>query len=63
MPPLPKRRISSQRQGKRRAAQRLKLPNLVVCQNCNQLKKPYQACPNCGAYKPVESKVKNENLK
>jgi len=50
MPPLPKRKISSRRQGKRRAAKRLSLPTLVSCPNCGQLKKPHQICPNCGSY-------------
>jgi len=57
MPPLPKRKISSQRQGKRRAVQRVVLPNLVRCPSCGQFKKSHQACPNCGTYKPNQ---KNE---
>ena len=51
MPPLPKRKISSQRQGKRRSNQKVSLPNLIPCPNCGQLKKPHQACSNCGTYK------------
>jgi len=57
MPPLPKRKISSQRQGKRRKNHKVILPNLVACPNCGQLKKPHQACPNCGTYKQEQ---KNE---
>jgi len=57
MPPVPKRKISSQRQGKRRKNQKISLPNLVPCPNCNQLKKPHQVCPNCNTYK---QKQKNE---
>jgi len=62
MPPLPKRKISSQRQGKRRAAQRINLPTLVRCQNCGQLKFPSYACPNCSPYKSLK-KAKNEKSK
>ncbi|MGB9706999.1 MAG: 50S ribosomal protein L32 [Microgenomates group bacterium] len=47
MPPLPKRKISSRRQGKRRAAKNLKLPTLIPCPKCGQLKKPHQECPYC----------------
>lgn len=54
MPPLPKRKISSRRQGKRRAAQKIKLPNLVPCPFCGQLKKPHYACPNCQNYQKNE---------
>ncbi|MGB9911070.1 MAG: 50S ribosomal protein L32 [Microgenomates group bacterium] len=55
MPPLPKRKISSRRQGKRRATHKITLPNLVTCPECGQLKKPHFVCPNCGTY------PKNEN--
>lgn len=51
---LPKRRISTGRKGRRRAAIRLKIPNLVACPNCSELKKPHQACPFCGYYKGKE---------
>lgn len=48
---LPKRRISTARQGKRRSVIKLKRPTLVACLNCQQLKKPHQACPHCHEYK------------
>jgi len=51
MPPLPKRKFSSRRQGKKRATQGVKLLNLVPCPNCGQFKKPHRVCSNCGTYK------------
>lgn len=60
---LPKRRISSMRQGKRRAAIELTLPNLIPCPNCGQLKASHVVCPKCGFYKGKEAikiKVKKE---
>jgi len=38
---LPKRRISTRRKGKRRASQKLKLPQLVVCKKCEEKKLPH----------------------
>jgi len=69
MTPLPKRRISRRRQGKRRAAIKLTVAGLVVCNNCNMLRKPHQMCANCGYYNGKEickiedksKKKKNEN--
>ncbi|MBI4130595.1 50S ribosomal protein L32 [Candidatus Roizmanbacteria bacterium] len=51
MTPLPKRRHSTQRQGKRRAAIRLTLPVLVRCAQCEQLILPHQVCSHCGYYR------------
>ena len=51
MTALPKRRISTHRQGKRRAAQKLILPRLIKCSHCGKLIIPHQACPYCGFYK------------
>lgn len=48
---LPKRRHSTGRKGRRRAAIRLDLPTLVPCPACGQRKLPHVVCPNCGAYK------------
>lgn len=50
MAPLPKRRHSTQRQGKRRAAIKLPKLTLIKCQNCGMLIKPHLVCPNCGFY-------------
>ncbi|MBU3957064.1 50S ribosomal protein L32 [Patescibacteria group bacterium] len=51
---LPKRRISTGRKGRRRTAIRLRVPKLVACPNCGQLKKSHQVCPLCGYYKGKE---------
>ncbi|MFH2019716.1 MAG: 50S ribosomal protein L32 [bacterium] len=47
MTPLPKRRLSTRRQGKRRAAIKLALPKIVKCKNCSQPKKAHTLCTNC----------------
>lgn len=46
---LPKRRISSQRRGKRRAGHAVPLKNLVACKQCGEQKRPHFACGNCGS--------------
>ncbi|MCH8821597.1 50S ribosomal protein L32 [Patescibacteria group bacterium] len=48
---LPKKRISTARQGKRRASKGYLMPNLTVCQNCKTPITAHTACPNCGTYK------------
>lgn len=53
MAPLPKRRLSRQRQGKRRASISAANATLVKCENCGNLKVPHQVCKNCGTYKGV----------
>lgn len=47
MAPLPKRKHSTQRKGKRIKARRLKLPQLVICSQCHRPKLPHQACQSC----------------
>lgn len=51
MTPLPKRKTSTRRKGKRRAAIKIKLPNLIKCPHCGALKLPHSACPKCKKYK------------
>ncbi|PJE67294.1 50S ribosomal protein L32 [Candidatus Shapirobacteria bacterium CG10_big_fil_rev_8_21_14_0_10_40_9] len=66
MTPLPKRRHSTRRQGKRRASISYILPNLVICPNCQELKPAHQVCPKCGYYKDrqvVKIKIKKEKKK
>jgi large subunit ribosomal protein L32 len=48
---VPKRRHSKSRSRKRRTNQGLKAPNLVVCPQCKERKKPHCVCANCGYYK------------
>jgi len=49
--PLPKRRHSSSRQGKRRGEQKLRIPSISLCQNCKSPKLPHRVCGACGYYK------------
>ncbi|KKR58461.1 MAG: 50S ribosomal protein L32 [Candidatus Curtissbacteria bacterium GW2011_GWA1_40_47] len=59
MTPLPKKKHAKARTRKRKAAISLKIPELVACQRCQNLKFPHQACPSCGFYKEgIELKVK-----
>jgi large subunit ribosomal protein L32 len=47
---LPKTRYSRARQGERRAHLAIKLPRLVECSQCHQLRLPHTICQNCGYY-------------
>ncbi|MBU3911869.1 MAG: 50S ribosomal protein L32 [Candidatus Omnitrophica bacterium] len=49
--PLPKRRHSSSRQGKRRGAQKIHIPSSSICPNCKAPKLPHRVCNICGFYK------------
>lgn len=65
---LPKRRHSTQRQGKRRAKIRIELTSTYACPNCGQPKQPHQVCPGCGSYKgklviDLEKKKKKQDEK
>ncbi len=52
MTPLPKRRLSSRRQGKREKANlKVKLLNISRCPKCSKPKLPHKACSYCGFYK------------
>ena len=48
---VPKRRTSKSKKRKRQANKGLKMPSLVRCSQCHQLKLPHHVCPNCGYYK------------
>jgi len=48
MAPLPKRKHSTQRKGKRLASRNVKLPKLVVCLNCKKPKLAHRTCKKCG---------------
>ncbi len=50
MTPLPKRRWSTRRQGKKRASQKLGSFTTSKCSNCGELKISHQTCPKCGFY-------------
>jgi large subunit ribosomal protein L32 len=48
---VPKKKTSQARRNQRRAHHALKVPNLVACPNCDELRIPHRVCPNCGFYK------------
>lgn len=50
MPPLPKRRTSSARQGERRQHLGITPSRLVLCSQCREPRLPHRICPNCGSY-------------
>ncbi|MCC7449323.1 MAG: 50S ribosomal protein L32 [Anaerolineae bacterium] len=50
MGPLPKRKLSRRRKFNRRGHDKLTLPHLVRCDNCNEYKPAHQVCPSCGTY-------------
>ncbi len=48
MTPLPKRKFSTQRTGKRERSKSKSLSiNLVKCANCGKLKLPHRQCKHC----------------
>ncbi|MDO8609992.1 MAG: 50S ribosomal protein L32 [bacterium] len=47
MAPLPKRKHSTQRKGKRMIERLKSLPKLVKCDNCGKTKLPHKACKYC----------------
>ena len=51
MAAVPKRRLSTHRKGKRRAAIKIKPVPVYPCPNCGQSKQSHQVCPSCGYYK------------
>ncbi len=47
----PKHRHSKSRRDKRRTEkQKLSAPNLSICPQCQEVKKPHHACLSCGTY-------------
>ena len=50
MAPLPKRRHSTRRGGKRHAALFVALKGLVACPQCKTMRIPHRVCINCGFY-------------
>jgi len=50
MPPLPKRKYSKARQGKRRGHLGSVLPRLEYCPQCHSPKLVHHVCPTCGSY-------------
>ncbi|MCL4359677.1 50S ribosomal protein L32 [Patescibacteria group bacterium] len=63
MTPLPKRRHSTRRGGKRKASIRLSLPALTHCPECHAPKLPHRVCRKCGYYDGKALVVKREKKK
>jgi len=64
MTPLPKRRHSTRRGGKRHAAIKLAKSALSLCSNCGKPKFPHAICKNCGFYNGKEvQKIKVKKAK
>ncbi len=66
MTPLPKRRISRRRQGKRRAALHLEVSCYGTCPGCSALTRPHTICGGCGSYRGktvIPEKIKKEKAK
>ncbi|MBI3577593.1 50S ribosomal protein L32 [Candidatus Gottesmanbacteria bacterium] len=60
MAPLPKRRHSTRRGGKRHAAIKLTLTGVVKCPKCGAMKLPHRVCPKCGYYDGRATVAKRE---
>lgn len=48
MSPLPKRKHSTARKGRRMNAKKVTMTKLVKCSHCNQPKMPHRVCKKCG---------------
>jgi len=60
MAPLPKRRHSTRRGGKRKASIVLSLLGFVICPNCKAPILPHRVCSSCGYYNGKAVIVKKE---
>lgn len=58
--PVPKKKHSRSRQGKRRATWRTHTPTLSECPDCHSPVLPHHACPSCGMYQGRVIIVKKE---
>jgi len=63
--PVPKKRHSNSRQGKRRGSNyRLDAKQLARCSACGSAILPHHACPACGSYKGrIVKKIKSKTKK
>lgn len=48
---LPKKKHTNHRQGLRRSHDKIKVPPMMTCPQCRQLKVTHRVCPTCGTYK------------
>ncbi len=60
---VPKQRVTRARQGMRRMAHAVKLPQLMTCPRCRELKVTHEVCPNCGTYNGMDILRLNEKAK
>jgi len=51
MATVPRRKTSKSKRNMRRSHHRLKVPNLSICPECDEVKRPHIVCPHCGMYK------------
>lgn len=52
---VPKRKTSKARKRKRESANmRMEAPNLSVCPQCHEPKRPHRVCSSCGFYNKKE---------
>ncbi|NGP44355.1 50S ribosomal protein L32 [Bacillaceae bacterium SIJ1] len=51
---VPKRRTSTTRKNKRRTHFKMRVPGMVECPNCSELKLSHRVCKSCGHYKGKE---------
>jgi large subunit ribosomal protein L32 len=62
--PVPKRKTSRSRRDRRRAHDAIKVPNLVPCPSCHEMRLPHTVCPSCGNYGGQEVvKIKEKKKK
>lgn len=54
MGPLPKRKLSKGKRGRRRQHDTLQPIVAVACDNCGEMKRPHAVCPHCGYYRGRE---------
>ncbi len=57
---VPKKKMSKCRSRKRRTHQKVAVPTIVVCPECQEAKLPHAACPSCGAYKGINVMTKDD---
>jgi large subunit ribosomal protein L32 len=63
VPPLPKRKLSKARKGRRRANDGLQPVQIVACPQCGAMRPAHQVCPECGTYRGVTVIEKKEAKK
>jgi len=51
---VPKKRVSKQRQRKRRTHYKATPPTLIPCPQCGDPHPPHRVCPTCGTYRHAQ---------